>query len=95
MSQDNEITFDNALARLADGLLSDKKYRVGSFRDFLVNVWSQSYDNPEYFKAWHVQLIAEDIEECLATGLNYVAVLPRFHFKSTILGHAFSVLIKL
>ena len=87
----NEITYDNALARLADGLLSDKKYKVGSFKEFLVNIWSQSYDNPEYFKAWHVQVVADDIEECLEKGLNYVAVLPRFHFKSTILGHAFSV----
>ena len=54
VSKDGEITYDNALARLAEGLLADKKYNVGSFRDFLVNVWSQSYDNPEYFKAWHV-----------------------------------------
>ena len=91
VNKDSEVTYDNALARLAEGLLADKKYNVGSFREFLVNIWSQSYDNPEYFKAWHVQLIAEDIEECLETGLNYVCVLPRFHFKSTILGHAFSV----
>ena len=91
VNKDSDITYDNALARLAEGLLADKKYNVGSFRDFLVNIWSQSYDNPEYFKAWHVQVIAEDIEECLAEGLNYVCVLPRFHFKSTILGHAFSV----
>ena len=91
VSKDGEVTYDNALARLAEGLLADKKYNVGSFKDFLINVWSQSYDNPEYFKAWHVQLVADDIEECLEKGLNYVAVLPRFHFKSTILGHAFSV----
>ena len=90
-NRNGEVTYDNALARLAEGLLTDKKYNVGTFREFLVNIWSQSYDNPEYFKAWHVQIIAEDIEECLAEGLNYVCVLPRFHFKSTVLGHAFSV----
>ena len=89
--ESNEVSYDNALARLADGLLADKKYKVGTFKEFLINIWSQSYDNPEYFKAWHVQLVADDIEECLETGLNYVAVLPRFHFKSTVLGHAFSV----
>ena len=87
----NDVSYDSALSRLADGLLSDKKYKVGTFKEFLINIWSQSYDNPEYFKAWHVQLVADDIEECLETGLNYVAVLPRFHFKSTVLGHAFSV----
>jgi hypothetical protein len=87
----NDVSYDSALSRLADGLLSAKKYKVGTFKEFLINIWSQSYDNPEYFKAWHVQLVADDIEECLETGLNYVAVLPRFHFKSTVLGHAFSV----
>ena len=62
-SKDQEVSYDNALERLAQGLLSDKKYQVGSFKDFLVNIWSQSYDNPDYFKAWHVQVVAEDIEE--------------------------------
>ncbi len=84
-------TFDNAFERLASGLLTNQKVQVGSFKDFLVNVWSQSFDNPEYFRAWHVGQIAEDIEYCLEEGLNYCAILPRFHFKSTILGHAFSV----
>jgi len=87
----NEVSYDSALSRLADGLLSDKKYKVGTFKEFLINIWSQSYDHPEYFKAWHVQLVADDIEECIEKGLNYVCVLPRFHFKSTVLGHAFSV----
>ena len=62
-NRNGEVTYDNALARLAEGLLTDKKYNVGTFREFLVNIWSQSYDNPEYFKAWHVQIIAEDIEQ--------------------------------
>ena len=55
-------------------------------REFIENIWAHSYDNPQYFKAWHVSLLAEDIEECLAEGLNYVGILPRGHFKSTILG---------
>jgi len=84
-------TFSDAFDRLASGLLTNKKIQVGSFKDFLLNIWSQGFDNPEYFNAWHVGQIAEDIEYCLAEGLNYCAVLPRFHFKSTVLGHAFSV----
>ena len=63
-------TFDNAFERLASGLLTNQKVQVGSFKDFLVNVWSQSFDNPEYFRAWHVGQIAEDIEYCLEEGLN-------------------------
>ena len=85
------ISVNNAFNMLSDKLTGQKKYEVGSFREFIENIWAHSYDNPEYFKAWHVSLLAEDIEECLAEGLNYVAVLPRGHFKSTILGHAFSV----
>ena len=85
------VSVENAFNMLSDGLLEQKRYEVGSFREFIENIWALSYDNPEYFKAWHVSLLAEDIEECLETGLNYVGVLPRGHFKSTILGHAFSV----
>jgi len=64
---------------------------VGGFKEFLQSIWCQSFDHPEYFQAWHVGVVADDIEECVATGQNYVAILPRFHFKSTLLGHAFSV----
>ena len=84
-------TFAHAFELLSDGLVKDKKFHVGSFPDFLINVWSQGYDHPEYFGAWHVQLIAEDLEKCLRDGKNYCAILPRFHFKSTVLGHAFSL----
>ena len=64
---------------------------VSSFKDFVVYIWGHSFDNPEYFNAWHVGQLAEDIEYCLENTLNYCAILPRFHFKSTVLGHAFSV----
>ena len=85
------ITGDGAFQLLSQGLIAQEKYQVGDFKDFVRNIWSQGYDNPEYFKAWHVGVIADDIQECVETGMNYVAVLPRFHFKSTVLGHAFSV----
>ena len=91
-NKQNEITtYKDAISRLASGLIEQKNYHVGSFYEFLRDIWSQSFDNPEYFGAWHVGVLAEDIEECLETGQNYVAVLPRFHFKSTIMGDAFSV----
>lgn len=85
------ITIKNAFNLLSEGLKKQEKYKVGSFKNFLQNIWCYSFDNPEYFQAWHVEVLADDIEECVETGMNYVAVLPRFHFKSTILGHAFSV----
>ena len=84
-------TFEDALARLANGLETRQAIKVGSFWEFLRDIWSLSFDHPEYFQAWHVGVVAEDVEKCLEEGLNYVAILPRFHFKSTLLGHAFSV----
>jgi len=85
-------TYTDAFDRLADGLIStDGRRYIGDFHSFLRDVWSQSFDHPEYFDAWHIGVLADDIERCLEEQKNYVAVLPRFHFKSTILGHAFSV----
>jgi hypothetical protein len=85
------VSVESAFDLLSKGLMDQKKYDVGSFKEFVQNIWCLSYDNPEYFKAWHVGLLADDIQECVETGMNYVGVLPRGHFKSTILGHAFSV----
>ena len=90
--RESSTTYTDAFSQLAHGLQrgSNKQFK-GSFWEFLRDVWSQGFDHPEYFKAWHVGVVAEDIEQCLQEDLNYVAVLPRFHFKSTILGHAFSI----
>ena len=91
MTNNNSTTFNEAFSQLADSLTNHNAIKVGSFWEFLRDIWSQSFDHPEYFKAWHVGVVAEDVEKCVEEGLNYVAILPRFHFKSTLLGHAFSV----
>ena len=91
MQQKEATTYQDAFDQLANGLERQQRLKIGSFWEFLRDIWSQGFDHPEYFQAWHVGVVAEDIEQCLEEGLNYVAVLPRFHFKSTILGHAFSV----
>ena len=57
------ITIENAFNLLSEGLTSQQKYKVGSFKDFLQNVWCYSFDHPEYFKAWHVGVLADDIED--------------------------------
>ena len=71
VTNNNSTTFDDAFSRLAEGLTTHQSIKVGSFWEFLRDVWSLSYDNPEYFKAWHVGVLAEDIEGCLEDGLNY------------------------
>ena len=91
MVQKEATTYGDAFSKLADGLAQQHKLKIGSFWEFLRDIWSAGFDHPEYFQAWHIGVIAEDIEQCLEEGLNYCAVLPRFHFKSTILGHAFSI----
>ena len=88
---DDVTNFKDAFTQLADGLLDHTPMNVGSFWEFVRDVWSKGYDHPEYFQAWHVGVVCEDVEEALQKQLNYVAVLPRFHFKSTLLGHAFSI----
>ena len=55
-------TFSDAFDRLASGLLTTQRTQVGGFYDFLINIWAHSFDNPEYFNAWHVGQLAEDIE---------------------------------
>ena len=85
------FTMDEALLKLSEGLEEQTSIKVGSFWEFVRDIWSQGYDHPEYFNAWHIGLLCEDVQDALAIKKNYVAILPRFHFKSTILGHAFSV----
>ena len=85
MSNNNSTTFEDAFSQLAQGLTEHKSVKVGSFWEFVRDVWSQSFDHPEYFQAWHIGVICEDVERAIQDNKNYVAILPRFHFKSTIL----------
>ena len=70
------VSLEAAFGMISDALVEQNKYDVGSFKDFLRNIWCYSYDNPEYFNAWHVGILADDIQECLEIGKHYMAVLP-------------------
>ena len=85
------VTVADALAKLSEGLTVNQRAKIGSFHEFITQVWALSFDRPELFNSWHVGVIADDIEQALEDNKNYVAILPRFHFKSTLLGHGFSV----
>ena len=89
--KDNLTTYEKAFELLAEGLQKSNKYKVGSFWEFTRDIWSAGFEHPEYFKAWHVGKLTEEVEKCIEDNLNYLAILPRAHFKSTILGHAFSI----
>ena len=88
---DELTTYNRAFEILAEKLEKSNKYQIGSFWEFTRDIWSQGFDHPEYFQAWHVGKLTEEVEKCIEDNLNYLAILPRAHFKSTILGHAFSI----
>ena len=44
-TNNNATTFDDAFARLAEGLVNHESIKVGSFWEFLRDIWSLSYDN--------------------------------------------------
>ena len=98
MKQKN-ITYRDGISKLADRLLNPDSnfnsgelgFEIGNFYDFVRDIWSQGYEYPEHFSLWHVELLCRELEESINNGKNYVAVLPRGHYKSTLLGHAFSV----
>ena len=85
------VTVADALAKLSEGLTVNQRAKIGSFHEFITQIWAKSFDRPDLFNSWHVGVIAEDAEKAVDEQMNYVAILPRFHFKSTLLGHAFSV----
>tara|TARA_R100000995_G_scaffold11928_1_gene4844 strand:- start:106 stop:1752 length:1647 start_codon:yes stop_codon:yes gene_type:complete len=88
---DDLTTYNRAFEILAEKLEKSNKYQIGSFWEFTRDIWSQGFERPEYFQAWHVGKLTEEVEKCIEDNLNYLAILPRAHFKSTILGHAFSI----
>lgn len=91
MANEQLITYDAGIQLFADKIKDTSGIRIGSFWEFIRDIWSKSYEKPELFNAWHVGFLAEKLEEAISKNLHFAAVLPRFHLKSTILGHGFSV----
>ena len=94
------FSFEESLKRLAEEFVNPNAQslsatghdvQIGSFFEFVRDIWSLSYDNPEHFNLWHVKMLCDDVESSMSEGKYYVAILPRGHYKSTILGHAFSM----
>jgi len=85
------ITFEDGLQEMIDTLDDRHSINTGTFWEFTRDIWSQGYEHKNYFDAWHVGVICDDVDRAIAEGKGYVAVLPRGHLKSTILGYAFCV----
>ena len=91
MVKERVTTYNDAFAALARGIKTTSPVKVGGFWDFTRDIWSLSFDQPKLFDAWHVGKLCDDVEYCIEEELGYVSVIPRTHFKSTILGHAFPI----
>ena len=85
------VTYQEALEKAVDSLTTESQIKVGGFFDFIKDVWSKGYERPELFNSWHIELICDDVERSLQEKKHYAAVIPRYHLKSTILGHGFSI----
>ena len=85
------VTLKEAFGLLSTGIKDSEKVAIGTFWEFVRDIWADSFERPELFRAWHVEFLCTELEETLNEGINYTAVLPRAHFKSTILGHAFAI----
>ena len=85
------VTLKEAFGLLSTGIKDSEKVAIGTFWEFVRDIWADSFERPELFRAWHVEFLCNELEETINEGTNYTAVLPRAHFKSTILGHAFAI----
>jgi hypothetical protein len=91
--EEGYVDLNNAFSELADILNTenDNKLEVGSFDDFVQNIFAKSFPNYSY-NTWHVKLISQFLDEVLATESKYAMLaLPRYHLKSTICGAALAI----
>jgi len=89
--QKQYVSYKDVLTSLSSRLLDENQIEIGSFFEFVRDVWSQGYDHPDHFDTWLPKIMCGDIHQVLQEGKNYAGIYPRGHYKSTILGHAFCV----
>ena len=85
------ISYSEAITKLSEGFINANPIKIGSFYEFVRDIWSQGYEYPEFFSNWLTKTLCTDVQKALDEGKHYVAVIPRGHLKSTILGHGFSI----
>ena len=92
--KEETISLDKAGDLLADILQAkDVPFEIGTFDDFVQNIFSLSYPNYN-FNTWHIRLLSYKVDELLTMDKDdkfLLVVLPRYHLKSTLLGYASSI----
>lgn len=85
------FSLKEAFRELSDSLIEQNPIEIGSLWEFIRDIWAESYPTPELLRLWHVQYMCEKAEEAFNKGKNFLGILPRGHYKSTALGHGFSM----
>jgi hypothetical protein len=86
------VPYSEAYKELSELLKeSDTPLQYGSFEEFVLDQGPKTF--PQYnFNVWHIRLLCNKIDRLLASENKYLlAVLPRYHLKSTILNNFFSI----
>ena len=93
MSQGN-IPVKDAYSFMSERLLAGETetnpYAHISFRDFVFDIYALSFPDKD-FNTWHIEQMCEEIQTAFDTGKNLCEVMPRYHLKSTIGGHAVTI----
>ena len=70
------VTLREAFGLLSTGIKNSDKVAIGTFWEFVRDVWSLSFERPELFKAWHVQFLCEELEATINEGLITLRCYP-------------------
>ena len=90
--ENSKLSWSDAVHELVTDLTNDTTIDVPeTFKEFVQTIWKYSFPNPELFDIWHVGFICDELDRALDEGQNFVCVLPRGHWKSTILGHGYTI----
>jgi len=90
---ENSYSADNAADEFFSRLTaSDMPIQLTNFDDFVQDIFALSY--PDYdFNTWHIHHLANTFQKVIDSPKDkyLLAVMPRYHLKSTILGYASSI----
>ena len=91
-NENAKLSWTDAVNELVSDLTNDTTIDVpASFKDFVLEIWRLSFPQPKLFDIWHVGFICDELDRALDEGQNFVCVLPRGHWKSTLLGHGYTI----
>ena len=91
-NENAKLSWSEAVNELVTDLTNDTTIDVPStFKEFVQDIWKNSFPFPKLFDIWHVGFICDELDRALDEGQNLICVLPRGHWKSTILGHGYTI----